>query len=155
MGEIGTRQGVSAVHIVSRLRPDAKLYCVDPWADRKGKRNPSFDIAMRHFRRSRVTERVIVLRGFSQAMESQMPPSFDFVFVDGDHSYQGIKTDWGIVCRRLRVGGVVCLHDTTTPADAPDRTPESCRFYREVIAPDKNFRHLETYYSMNVLQRVS
>ena len=153
--EIGTRQGVSAVRILSRLQSNAKLYCVDPWLDRNGKRNWSYDICMRHFRRNGVADRVVLLRGFSQDMESRMPASFDFIFVDGDHSYQGIKTDWEIVGRRLRPGGIVCLHDTTQPKDAPGRTPDSCRFYREVITGDANFEHLETCYSLNVLQRRS
>ena len=123
--EIGTRQGVSAVRIAQVLRPHARLYCVDPWAPRKGRPNSSYDICMRHFRRSGVLERITVLRGMSAEVEAQMPDSFDFVFVDGDHSYRGIEIDWAIVSRRLRVGGIICLHDTTPPLHAPERAPES------------------------------
>lgn len=37
---------------------------------------------------------------------------FDFVFLDGDHSYEGVSEDWLLWTAALRPGGVVALHDT-------------------------------------------
>lgn len=36
----------------------------------------------------------------------------DFLFVDGDHTYDGIRTDWELWAPLVRPGGVVALHDT-------------------------------------------
>lgn len=44
---------------------------------------------------------------------------FDFIFIDGDHTYDGVRNDfnrWGLM---LRSGGVVAFHDTV-------KTPERC-----------------------------
>lgn len=38
--------------------------------------------------------------------------SIDFAFIDGDHSYLGIASDFRAVYPRLGVGGVIAFHDT-------------------------------------------
>jgi predicted O-methyltransferase YrrM len=35
----------------------------------------------------------------------------DFVFIDGDHSYQGVKQDFQMYCSLVRPGGLVAFHD--------------------------------------------
>jgi cephalosporin hydroxylase len=35
----------------------------------------------------------------------------DFVFIDGDHSYEGVKTDFEMFSRLVRRGGIIALHD--------------------------------------------
>ena len=37
---------------------------------------------------------------------------FDFVFIDADHSYEGVKGDWINYTPRVKQGGLVALHDT-------------------------------------------
>jgi predicted O-methyltransferase YrrM len=152
--EVGTHMGVSACRIARALAPGGQLFCVDPWEAPVGKVNPNFAIARREMRRQGVAGSVRFLRGTSAAMESEMPPALDFVFVDGDHSFEGLRVDWRIVLRHLRPGGVVCLHDTVVPAAEPWRCLGSVRFYDDVIAGHRDFRHVETVYSMNVLARV-
>lgn len=36
----------------------------------------------------------------------------DFLFIDGDHTYEGVKRDWQIYAPMVRPGGFVALHDT-------------------------------------------
>lgn len=38
--------------------------------------------------------------------------NLDFVFIDGCHSYEGIKNDFFAVFEKLSVGGMICFHDT-------------------------------------------
>lgn len=107
----------------------------------------------RHIRRCQLLQKVVVIRGYSAQMDEHLPVSLDFVFVDGDHSWDGISADWKIVKKRLSKGGIVCLHDTSVPPEEPWRTPDSVRFFDEVIANDTEFQHVETVYSLNVLVR--
>ena len=39
-------------------------------------------------------------------------PSIDFAFIDGCHSYQGVKNDFDIVYPKLSVAGIIAFHDT-------------------------------------------
>jgi cephalosporin hydroxylase len=35
----------------------------------------------------------------------------DFLFIDGDHSYEGVKADWEMYREFVRPGGIVAFHD--------------------------------------------
>lgn len=37
---------------------------------------------------------------------------YDYVFIDGDHSYEGIRWDWLNYSPTVRPGGIVAFHDT-------------------------------------------
>lgn len=42
---------------------------------------------------------------------------FDFVFVDGDHTYEGVRADWLTCWPRVCPGGLVAFHDTWPNGD--------------------------------------
>ena len=44
-------------------------------------------------------------------------PFIDFLFIDGDHSYEGAKTDFENYGRLVRKGGVIAFHDLIPPPD--------------------------------------
>lgn len=148
--EIGTAQGASAVRIARALASGGRLFCVDPYSAT----NPNARICLRELRRAGVVDRVTFLRGTSVQMAGRLPRACDFFFVDGDHSYEGLKADWEIVLEHLAVGGVVCFHDTSVPPQEPERTPGSVRFFEDVIRRHRNFKWLETCYTLNVLERI-
>lgn len=35
----------------------------------------------------------------------------DFLMIDGDHTYEGVKSDYELYSRRVRDGGLIALHD--------------------------------------------
>lgn len=37
---------------------------------------------------------------------------FDFAFIDGDHSYEGVKHDWLMYSPLVKPGGIVAFHDS-------------------------------------------
>lgn len=39
----------------------------------------------------------------------------DLCFIDGDHSYEGVRADYLMYGGMVRPGGLVCLHDIATP----------------------------------------
>jgi hypothetical protein len=104
--EIGTYQGVSASRIAAVLASTGVLFCVDPWPEVSGRQNPCWQICDRHLRRSHLRRRIQIVRGYSGEMEAQIPGNLDFAFIDGDHSWNGISTDWQIVAPRIAPGGV-------------------------------------------------
>jgi predicted O-methyltransferase YrrM len=151
--EIGSSQGVSAAIIARSLSSEGILYCVDPWPAGNGERDPVFNIFRRHIARTETARKIHIIREFSSNALDRLPPQFDFAFIDGDHSWKGIETDWTIVSGRMIEGAFVCLHDTAVPAEEPSRIHDSCRFYDEVIESNSGFELIETVYSMRVLRK--
>lgn len=153
--EIGTYQGVSAARIAGALAPGGLLYCVDPWPGTEGRQNnPCWSICQRHLLRSGVQSRIRVLRGYSGEVAGQIPDKLDFAFVDGDHSWGGIKTDWTIISEKMLSGGVVCLHDSLTPAGEEWRHADSCVYFEDVIRNDPRFSVIEVVHSLAVLRKL-
>lgn len=153
--EIGSYMGASAAVISRALAPEGKLWCVDPWPRRGSTENPICQVFLREIRRRGDPAKIEILRGFSRDMAPRLPERCDFFFIDGDHSFPGVETDWSIALERLAVSGVVCLHDTAVPEREPKRWHESMRFYAERIATDSRFELLERTQSLNVLRRVA
>jgi predicted O-methyltransferase YrrM len=153
--EIGTYQGVSASHIAAALHPEGRLYCVDPWPKIDGRPDPCWLICQRHLHRRRLLDRVTVLRGTSREMQAEIPQELDFAFIDGDHSWAGLETDWNIVAPRMRYGATICLHDAVIPASEPWRVFGSVDFFNQVVAKDSEFEWIATTYSMAIVRRRS
>lgn len=151
--EIGTYQGVSAARIANVLARDGRLYCVDPWPETPGRPNKCHTICMRHLQRTRSLDRIDFLRGTSGEVRDQIPANLDFAFVDGDHSWSGIETDWHIILEKLAPGGIVCLHDSFVPEAEEWRRLDSARFFAEVIAKHPDFQLIDSVYTLAVVER--
>lgn len=44
----------------------------------------------------------------------------DFLFIDGDHTYEGVKRDWEMYSPLVREGGLVAFHDIIEHFHLPD-----------------------------------
>lgn len=80
----------------------------------------------------------------AKAADAFSDGSLDFVFIDADHSYEGVKRDIEAWRPKLKPGGLLCGHDYANPGDpcgmevkrAVDELGEvelgrdSCWFYR-------------------------
>ncbi len=154
--EIGTYMGVSANIIAKAMAKSGTLRCVDPFLDRKGSKDPGLAIAERDLHRNGVAHKVIILKGFSTdpLIQDLIPFELDFIFIDGDHSYKGLGNDWKIVGEKLRIHGIVCLHDTIIPAEEPYRDFGSVKYFEDVVKRDIRFELIEQCYSMTVLKRL-
>jgi predicted O-methyltransferase YrrM len=65
----------------------------------------------------------------------------DFLFIDGDHSYDGVREDFKMYAPLVRDGGLIAFHDIS-PCEASAREPrkEVYRFWEEV---KRNHTHRE------------
>lgn len=77
----------------------------------------------------------------------------DFVFVDGDHSYEGLRGDWEAWAPLVAPGGVVALHDSCSCATRQIDDAGSAVCTREVIRQDPHFELLEVVDTLTVLRR--
>jgi predicted O-methyltransferase YrrM len=44
-----------------------------------------------------------------------MRKRLDFLFIDGDHTYEGVKQDFEMYTPLVRKGGLVAMHDIVPP----------------------------------------
>lgn len=65
-----------------------------------------------------VRERVLMLHGDSADTVQRLPGRFDTVFIDGDHSYDGVVRDMFAIRNRVEVGSPILFHDYYHGANA-------------------------------------
>jgi predicted O-methyltransferase YrrM len=82
-------------------------------------------------------QRLVFVEGDSHSAETKAAildqledREVDFLFIDGDHSYEGVTQDFEDYADLVRDGGVIALHDTE--AQPEDPTVEVHRFWPEL-----------------------
>ncbi len=120
--EIGVNDGITSQNLLHYL--DIKnLYLIDPWIP-YGLDNPSAGTtcitdaeAQAHYQTTLqrcqfAGEKVIICRAFSQQAAETIPDKeLDFVFIDGDHSYEEVKKDLNLWWPKVKIGGIFSGHD--------------------------------------------
>lgn len=152
--EIGVYEGVNTVTIAKAIKNEGKLYGIDPFF--KGKVGVSYSklIAMVQLARKQVSEKVVLIEKLSFDAADNVPENVDFIFIDGDHSYEGIKKDWEIYSRKIVPGGYALLHDTLVPTWDQDRALlGSVKYYADVISKDERFELVESVDSTTALKK--
>jgi predicted O-methyltransferase YrrM len=66
-----------------------------------------------------VEHRVEIIRSTSTEAAKGWSRPIDLLFIDGDHSYEGVKNDWNLFHPFVRPGGVVLFHDTAWQLENP------------------------------------
>lgn len=67
---------------------------------------------------------------------------FDFIFIDGDHTYEGVKADWDNYSPMLAEGGAIGFHDTSRMGEGWMSKVEVRRFIDE-LAKSNSYRLAE------------
>jgi hypothetical protein len=55
---------------------------------------------------------IVPHRGEASAVASEIPPALDALLVDGDHSYEMVKTELSVYGPKIKAGGFLLLHDS-------------------------------------------
>jgi len=74
----------------------------------------------------------------------------DFLFIDGDHSYEGIRGDWEAWSDKITSGGIVALHDSVN-CQQPNVGSEI--FTQEVIFKDQRFQFVESVDTLTIIRK--
>lgn len=114
--EIGSYLGASACCFGAALKKQGRgrIFCLDTWANdamSEGKRD-----TMAQFSENAAAYRTYInpVRGYSTEVVEQVREQvdrLDVLFIDGDHSYEGVKADWDAYKGFLRRGSIVIFHD--------------------------------------------
>lgn len=106
--EIGSWKGKSSCYIAEGIVPNNKLYCVDWFPD-----------GIEQDFRKNIEENcfgsfVICLNrdSYSFNPKKERIGKVGFIFIDGDHSYNGVKNDYDKSIDLLETNGVIAFHDS-------------------------------------------
>ncbi len=155
--EIGVWHGVTTSLLRSVMAPDGVLLAVDPFP--RGRLGVSFQRLIARSEVARIRNgavRWMRMTGRRAARDyaASAPNTVDFVFVDGDHSYEGLRDDWQAWSGLAAEGGVIALHDSRPDDRHPIHEAGSVIFTNDVILRDPRFAVAETVETLTVLTRL-
>jgi hypothetical protein len=151
--EIGVWHGVNTRRIRDVMAQTGVLTGVDPFPRGRLGFSIPMVVARREIARS-ANGRFRHLRMTGAEAARSWQGSVDFLFIDGDHSWEGLRADWEGWSPHLVSGGIVCLHDSRSSASHCIADAGSVRYTRDVIVPDPRFRVAETVETLTVLERL-
>ena len=119
--EIGVDKGGFSNHLLTKSDFE-KFYCIDPWIDNFGSDNKNADFDPNGSKRMQECEETLkefvqdgtaeLVRATGLEASAEIPDEYlDFVYIDGDHSLEGIFYDIYAWTPKVRVGGVISGHD--------------------------------------------
>jgi predicted O-methyltransferase YrrM len=130
--EIGIGNGGTLYLLARAAPPGALLLSLDnrPYERARVRLFESF---------AREGQRVVIRHGDSHSEETRDSVAMlfggeplDLLFIDGDHSYEGVRRDWELYEPLVRPGGLIAFHDIVAgPEHAVGGVP---RFWREAKA---------------------
>lgn len=105
--EVGVFNGASALYLLQNAK-NIELHLVDNF------KNSSIFHALTYLRD--YYDRIIIHPADSEVAAYHFPNSFfDFIFLDADHSFEGLTNDLKLYDPLLRDGGIIAGHDYSHP----------------------------------------
>lgn len=152
--EIGVYEGFNTAVIAEALQPAGQVYGVDPFI--KGRLGISFGkmIAETNLKRRKLDSKAVLVEKLSGDALNDVPDNVDFIFVDGDHSFDGVRSDLELYATKLAPDGVMAFHDARVFNNGwaeDDWGP--VRLVKEVIIPSKKWTIIEEVDSLVVIKR--
>jgi len=125
MLEIGTAKGGSLLAFTRLCTPDAHIVSIDLPRGPFGGGYPLWKVPL-YKAFARRGQRLDLVRGdshsahtFAHVQSLLGGRKLDFLFIDGDHRYEGVQSDFETYKSLMRPGGIIALHDIAAPH--PDR----------------------------------
>lgn len=113
MLEIGAFEG-RTTNFAARLFPQARVTCIDPWADYGEMTDLSAAEAAFDRNVAAFSDRVRKLKGYSRDILPALERNwemFDLIFIDGSHAYEDVVADTRHAWALLKPGGVLIWDD--------------------------------------------
>ena len=142
--EIGTANGGTLFLFARVSSPDAVIISIDLPHGRFGGGYPEWKIPLYKSFAAR-KQKIYLIREDSHELSTLDMANkilkghkLDFLFIDGDHRYEGVKTDFEMYSRLVDMGGIIAFHDIVPgPSENVGGVP---KFWNEI---KHSFNHAE------------
>jgi len=146
--EIGTHKGGTLFIWCQLAAPDANVFSIDlPGGDFGGGYTARSVPFFQSFKKP--GQQLHLLRGNSHSSEMKKEftdklngQKLDFILIDGDHTYDGVKQDFDDYAGFVREGGIIAFHDIVVRPEYPHI--EVWRFWDEIKEKYKYEEFIET-----------
>lgn len=109
--EIGSYEGAGTDLLHTYLCPNEQV-CCDPWEDTYTDVGFTFKNQYENFKSNTKHLDITEMRMTSDKMFSELDIiNFDFIYIDGDHSYEQVQRDLNNSFKVLKVGGLILVDD--------------------------------------------
>ncbi len=128
--EIGVEKGKTSCQLLKNS-PKLVLHMIDPWCvpppdssyakENDTNAQKSAEEHEAHYKKALRSvafagKRAVIHREYSETVAKTVPDkSLDFVFIDGDHSYEGVSKDIQLWLPKIKPGGFLSGHDYFHP----------------------------------------
>lgn len=115
VSEVGVAEGFFSQTILDTLSPQ-KMYLVDLYEHNSPhheyNRTNHYSYIINKFGNN---DKISIMKGLSWECLDKLPSeSLDFIYIDGDHSYESVKKDIVAAYRIIKSGGIIQFNDYTT-----------------------------------------
>jgi len=154
--EVGVFEGVTTSYLRRAMAADGELTAVDP--HQRGRLGFSTHNVIAHAEVDRVSNgSVRWIRSFgvdaAREYKGSRSTAVDFIFFDGDNSYNGLSALWDAWSPLVATGGLVALNDSRSSDARSIDDAGSAVFTRDVILKDSRFKVVEFVETITVLKR--
>ncbi len=166
--ELGSCYGLSSMIIARALyeRIDSKIYCVDAWQEdgssvdgltREGVRGLKskdlsfFQLFQNLMLRADVLDRLTPIKGYTDKVAQSWTELADVIFVDANHSYEGVKADIKDWKDFVKPNGLLIMHDVELVGAGAKEDSGPGRVVLEDLGKGSGFqsgRLVDTLYSI-------
>lgn len=112
--EVGVFEGANGKSILDTLNME-RLFLVDPYEDYEGNddNGESYEKCLKVARKVlwHYRDKITWVRLKSEDALGGIPNRLDFVYIDGNHSYEYVKRDLKDYYKKIKKGGLLCGHD--------------------------------------------
>lgn len=135
--EIGTANGGTAMFWANMVGKDGEVYTVDIGSVEKCYRQTEFE------------KQIVELVGdsheksFQQEIINAVKDPVDMLFIDGDHSYEGVKDDFNSFYTLVRENGFIVFHDIVDSDYHRERGCFVAKLWEEIEEKYETFEFIE------------
>jgi hypothetical protein len=148
--EIGVLNGQTTKFILENTK--AKVYGIDPIIPDSmnsaliGDENKIKEL-------EKVYPNFTFIKDYSYNVVENWNKEIDYIFIDGDHTYDAVKQDFEQWYPHVKVGGIISIHDSSANRGGPSFWPGPSKLADELIL-DPRVEYIETLTALTVFKKV-
>jgi predicted O-methyltransferase YrrM len=110
--EIGSYLGASACCLAAGAKNHgAEIHCIDPFTN-EAMQSQTRDTYPQFVENTQpYADMITVHKGYSQDVAGEIPSQIDLLFIDGDHSWEGVTQDLRLYLPLMNDGAILAMHD--------------------------------------------